>query len=46
MGLTATMSVDPASFSGDSQETPHDDVVALISRAPRHIGSGSGRVME
>ena len=46
MGLTATMSVDPASFSGDSQETPHDDVVALISRARRGSGDSLGRLLQ
>jgi RNA polymerase sigma-70 factor (ECF subfamily) len=46
MGLTATMSVDPASFSGDSQETPHDDVVALINRARRGSGDSLGRLLQ
>ena len=46
MGPTATMSVDPASFSGDSQESPRDDVVALISRARRGSGDSLGRLLQ
>lgn len=46
MGLTAAMSVDPASFSGDSQESPRDDVVALISRARRGSGDSLGRLLQ
>lgn len=46
MGLTATMSVDPASFSGDSPESPRDNVVALISRARRGSGDSLGRLLQ
>jgi RNA polymerase sigma-70 factor (ECF subfamily) len=40
------MSVDPASFSGDSEESPHDNVVALIIRARRGSGDSLGRLLQ
>ena len=46
MGLIATMSVDPASFSGDSPESSRDNVVALISRARRGSGDSLGRLLQ
>ena len=46
MGLTATMSVDPASFSGGSPDRSHDNVVALISRARRGSGDSLGRLLQ
>lgn len=46
MGLTATMSADPASFSGDPQESSRDDVAALISRARRGSGDSLGRLLQ
>jgi RNA polymerase sigma-70 factor (ECF subfamily) len=40
------MSVDPASFSGDSEESSRDDVAALISRARCGSGDSLGRLLQ
>lgn len=46
MGLTAAMSVDPASFSGESGDSSRNDVAALISRARRGSGDSLGRLLQ